>query len=252
MIYIPELIGDTIDRMRAFGDYSTVSKSGKVYTITATNTLRENEWLVLLTNPTTAFPYTFPITFTEELDALLEASNVIGQYQAKNVTAHSFQVTSEINIPEYGSWKSIEPYYLFGHRMEINQRLLAKDKDSVYKFQKYPLIALKLPIVETVEEYVHDVSLNLAILWYTDKNYTAKQRYDNIIHPKLMPLYYDFMEAIQEGIMMGLGRPEHQKVDRLFWGITENEGNAKYIFNDPLDAIEIIDLKLKILDSQCN
>jgi hypothetical protein len=252
MIYIPELIGEAVDRMRKSGDYTNATASGKTYTITAKNDLRENEWIILLATAGIGFEYVFPIIFTDELEELLTDANVIGQFRATNVTSTTFQITSTELLPAVGSWKSLEPFYLFGHRLEIANRLTEKDKDSIYKYQKYPLIALRLPIIESVDQYIHDVSLNVVILWYTDKSYTAKQRYDNVIHPKLMPLYFDFMDSIQQSdSIMTLGRPEHDKVDRLFWGISENEGNAKYIFNDPLDAVEIINLKLSILDSKC-
>jgi hypothetical protein len=39
-------------------------------------------------------------------------------------------------------------------------------------------------------------------------------------------------------------RPTHVKIDRPFWGTEGKEGNTAYIFDDPLDAIEILDLKI--------
>jgi hypothetical protein len=253
MIYVPELIGETVDRMRKFGDYYSATASGTTWTISAKNTLRENEWIVLLNAISLGFEYFFPIVFTDELEELLTSPDVIGQYRVKNVTPTSFQVVSQTTIPSVGSWKSLEPFYLFGHRLEIANRLLEKDKDSVYKYQKYPLIALRMPFTESVSnDQIHDVDLNIVILWYTDKSYTAKKRYDNIVHPYLIPLYFDFLAAIQSTeTIMTLGVPEHDKVDRLFWGISQTEGNTKYIFNDPLDAIELINLKLSILNSNC-
>lgn len=253
MIYVPELIGETVDRMRKFGDYSSATSSGTTWTITAKNELRENEWVVILNQINLGFEYFFPIVFTDDLEELLTDPDVVGQYRVKNVTANSFQVVSSVSIPAAGSWKSLEPFYLFGHRLEIANRLLEKDKDLVYKYQKYPLIALRMPIIESVSsDAIHEVLLNIVILWYTNKSYTAKQRYDNIVHPKLIPLYFDFLDAIQSTeTIMTLGIPEHDKVDRLFWGITESEGNTRYIFNDPLDAIELINLKLSILNSNC-
>jgi len=253
MIYIPELIGEIVDRMRPYGNYDSATRSGNTYTMHAVNTLREGEWVVLLNQPDQGFPYTFPIIFTDEMDVYLDDARVQGQFQAINVTATQFSVVSLTTIVIEGSYKSLEPFYLFGHRLEIANRLLAKDKDAIYQYQKYPLVALRLPITENVDQYIHDVRLNIAILWFTDKTYTAKERYDNVIHPKLMPLYYEFFEQVDKSAgIMNMGRPVHQKVDRLFWGISESEGNTKYIFNDPLDAVEIIDLELKILDSQCN
>jgi hypothetical protein len=67
-----------------------------------------------------------------------------------------------------------------------------------------------------------------------------------------MPLYFDFLEKIQDsGEVMSLGRPEHDKTDRLFYGIDALEGNESYIFNDPLDGIELTNLNLKLIDKNC-
>ena len=141
---------------------------------------------------------------------------------------------------------------MFGHRREISNRLLMKDKDNVFKYQKYPLFALKLPIIQNVVEDVHDVSLNIAILEFTNKNYRAQDRYNNVIDTILRPLYNEFLLKVQDSFeLMNAGPPDHQKVDRLFYGINALEGNEAYIFNDPLDGIELIDLELKLLNDNC-
>ena len=255
MIYIPEVIGRVIDSMRESGDYPNWTNVGNTYTINASNTLNENEWILILDTGLElfAFEYSFPIIFTDDLDALLLDAQVFGMFRAKNVTSNSFDIVSETDPPANGGYKSLEPFYMFGHRLEISNRLLEKDKDKIYKYQKYPLFALRLPIIENITfDNIHDVELNIAILEFTDKNYIAPDRYTNVIHPVLMPLYFEFLEALQESDeIMTLGRPEHQKVDRLFWGISETEGNRRYIFNDPLDAVEMLDLNIKIIDNNC-
>ncbi len=143
-------------------------------------------------------------------------------------------------------------YYMYGHRQEIANRLTMKDKDSVYKYQKYPLVALRLPVTEKTNDDIHEFELNIAILAFTDKSYIADKRYEMVFKPVLYPLYREFLDAlaVHPGMML-TGIPEHDKVDRLFWGVSENEGNSKYLFNDPLDAIELINLKLTVLNSNC-
>lgn len=141
-----------------------------------------------------------------------------------------------------------QPYYLYGHRIEIANRLLEKDKDIYFKDQKYPLIALRMDIPEQVDGDVIHYTLNIAILAKTEKNYHSEERYEKVVVPILLPLYEEFMKRLRyAGIFMWTGNlknPPHTKIDRLFWGITSSEGNTKYIFNDPLDGIEIVDLKL--------
>lgn len=149
----------------------------------------------------------------------------------------------------------LKPFYMYGHRLEISNRLLDKDKDMVYKYQKYPLIALRMDFPERVVDGMWQYTLNLAILTYTEKNYNAEERYTNVFKPVLYPLYERFLKVVREsGLFTWPGDQEyipHTKYDRPFWGISEREGNSKNIFNDPLDAIELVDLKLNQRIKNC-
>ena len=140
------------------------------------------------------------------------------------------------------------PFYMYGHRLEISKRLLAKDKDKVFKYQKYPLIALRMDIAETVSNGIWSHSLNILILNYTNKGWNAEERMANIFIPVLYPIYERFMLELQNSPLFfwsgNQDYPEHTKIDRPFWGIENQEGNVRNIFNDPIDAIEIIGLKL--------
>lgn len=140
------------------------------------------------------------------------------------------------------------PYYEYGHRQDINLRLLEKDKDSVYKYQKYPLVALRLDVVEQISEGLIHYNLNIAILAFTDRNYTSVERTENVFKPILYPLYNNFLKHLRNsGIFTWpnyMTQPEHTKIDRYYWGTPGSEGNVKNIFSDPIDAIEIVDLKI--------
>jgi len=140
------------------------------------------------------------------------------------------------------------PFYMYGHRLEISRELLKKNQDKTYKYQKYPLIALRMDISEPYSEGITELSLNIAILCFTDKNWNAEDRMTNVFKPVLYPLYERFMKELRtSGLFYWQGSelPDHTKIDRPYWGIESTEGNTKNIFNDPLDAIEIVDLKLK-------
>lgn len=140
------------------------------------------------------------------------------------------------------------PYYEFGHRLEIANLLLKKDTNSTKKYEKYPLIALRLPTAETIADEMAGQGLNIVIVTLTKKDYTTAQRYEKVFKPILYPLYYRFFDALRASgkfTWKEYGKmPQHTKTDKPFWGVTGNEGNAKYIFNDPLDAIEITNLKI--------
>ena len=92
----------------------------------------------------------------------------------------------------------------------------------------------------------------MAVFGFTDKNFTSVERYENVIKPILHPIYERLLVALRNSSYIGgLGVLPHKRVDRLFWGTETKEGNVKYLLSDPLDAIELIDLKLNILDLNC-
>ena len=148
------------------------------------------------------------------------------------------------------------PFFMAGHPLEIAQRLTDKDKDKVYKYQKYPLIALRMDIQESVSKGIWSYSLNILILNYTDKKWNAEQRMEKIFKPVLYPIYERFMGELRNSNLFfwpgNQDYPEHTKVDRPFWGTeSQQQGNVKNIFNDPIDAIEIIGLKLNQRVKNC-
>jgi hypothetical protein len=140
------------------------------------------------------------------------------------------------------------PGFLPGHLIEIRNRLIAKEKDPVNKFLKYPCVALRLDIPELVRGDVVDYRLNIAILTYTNRNWSAEEREENVFVPILHPLYGLFMKSIKNSGLFqwqGLQKyPEHTKVDRYYWGTEGPQGNSAAMFADPLDAVEMLDLKL--------
>lgn len=139
------------------------------------------------------------------------------------------------------------PYYIYGHRREISNRLTEMTDDKVRKYKKYPLIALKLDIEEDYRAGLLFVNLNIAILDKTEKNYNAEERKELVFKPVLYPLYEKFMDALTNTSLFywtGNKRPDHKKIDRYYWGTQDAEGNIKALFNDPLDAVEIVNLKL--------
>ncbi len=142
--------------------------------------------------------------------------------------------------------------------MEINQRLTEKAKDGQYKFKRYPLIALREDIEEGMEDLVH-YKLNIAILAFTDKNYTTAQRREHVFKPILIPLYDEFLRQLKlSGLFLWPGSgtgtlkiPTHKKYNRYFWGTSSTNGNVANIFTDPLDAIEIIGLEVNRNVGRC-
>lgn len=147
------------------------------------------------------------------------------------------------------------PYYMYGHKLVIANELKEKESDKVEKFRKYPLVALRLDSAADVEEGIIHYNLNIGFFHYTEQGYTAKQRFDLVINDILMQMYRNFFPALKDsGKFHWTGAqnyPPHTKIDRPFWGVEQENGNAAHLFDDPLDAIEIVDLKVKSYIRDC-
>lgn len=158
-------------------------------------------------------------------------------------------LTSGVGIVDSSGYAAGMPYYMYGHRLEIANRLLEQDSDKVFKYQKYPLVALRMDIPEANADGMIEFKLNIALIMSTGQNWYAPERYVKVFKPILYPMYRSFLKQLKKsGKFTWEGdqtRPEHTKLDRPYWGVTANEGNTASIFNDPLDAIEMIDLKIR-------
>lgn len=146
-----------------------------------------------------------------------------------------------------------EPFYMYGHPLEIINILAKKDTNDVHKFNKYPLIALFQDFTETmganqaIPSAVQD--LNIVIAMNTLPDYTAENRYDNTFRTVLYPLYDLLIKHIVKSkwfLNVDPGLVPHNKTDRLYWGRTGLYGNEGNIFNDYIDAIEIESLSLEL------
>ena len=146
------------------------------------------------------------------------------------------------NAKGYGA-----PYYMFGHRREISNRVSNKTKDSIAKFQKFPLIALRLDIKEQHDKTAVKMFLNIAIITNTSAGLNAEQRLEQVFKPILYPLYKNFLAKIKvykNFLILDSFEPTHEKYDRMFWGKAAEEGNLENLFAEPIDAIELINLEV--------
>ena len=146
-----------------------------------------------------------------------------------------------------------EPFYMYGHPLEIIDTLAKKDKHDTHKFNKYPLIALFQDFTETMGEHQATQSavndMNIVICMNTSPDYTAEDRYTNTFKTVLYPLYDLLIKHILKSKWfrnIDPGLVPHQKIDRLFWGRSGLYGNESNIFNDYIDAIEIQNLALEL------
>jgi hypothetical protein len=111
------------------------------------------------------------------------------------------------------------------------------------------LIALRLDTPKKTINGIVEHNLNIAIIEETKRNLNAEERLEQVFIPILYPLYERFFEELRNsGLFMwpnDQDKPEHVSIDRFYYGVTQGSGNVENVFADPLDAIEIIDLKLR-------
>jgi hypothetical protein len=157
-------------------------------------------------------------------------------------------------LPYVDNDSNLSPYYMYGHRMEIASRLTEKTK-GVNKNKRYPLIALKMDTAEKARGDERDFNLNIVIATLSDVKSTADHRMTNTFRPVLYPLYELFLKQFRNSGLFfwegDLSYPQHTKIDRPFWGTEAKEGNLKNIFDDPIDAIELVDLQFSMKKKGC-
>lgn len=141
------------------------------------------------------------------------------------------------------------PFYMFGHVTEVAKRLAQMGQDPVFKYQKFPLVALRLDIVErTNSDNMWEYNLNILLATNSSKTDYAEERYGKTFKPILYPMYESLMRNLRRvGLFTWKGDmdyPMHTKIDRPYWGVPSAYGNTANILGDSIDAIEIIDLKL--------
>ncbi|MFO7257772.1 MAG: hypothetical protein DIU61_008760 [Bacteroidota bacterium] len=173
------------------------------------------------------------------------------------MSAHSPYVVELIGevVNSMRDYPDGEPYYIYDHPMAINQRLIQMSQSIEKKHKRFPLVALRMDFPEEVRGGVLHLNLNLAILDYTSKDYWMEDRYEHVFKPILYPLYDLFIDRLKTSGKFfwpsDQDSPPHIKIDRPYYGTPGNQGNVKNIFTDPLDGIEILNLKINTNLKQC-
>lgn len=218
--YIVDMFDEIVDNMRHTGTVTSFSESSGTYTITSTNTMHEG-WHVTI----------------DSVD-----------YKISDVSSTGFTITGETGVDlTNASWKSLEPYYDYGHPISILSKLTTKDGGKYKKWQKYPLIMLLQDIQESHSNdlnFGYSFPASIVLLATTDKNYTEQERYENVFKSVLYPLYESLVHEVKYYQFFDFetesnGIPTYNKWDRVNWGTNTLFGNTATILNDYLDGIEM-------------
>lgn len=178
--------------------------------------------------------------------AVKDIGTVVAAMREKWITADNSYLTSDSDIVTADGGAA--PFYTYGHRLEIARGLVEKGKDMVNKFKKYPLIALNMPFPEVKVNGIVQLTLNIGIITSTGKNLRTSKRFDEAFTKTLIPLYELFFEELRNSGLFfwpdHQSMPPHTEFKRPYWGTEFSEGSERNIFDDPIDAIEITDLKI--------
>jgi len=149
-------------------------------------------------------------------------------------------------------------YFDFGHYKEVLRQMEWKDQSVTMKEQKFPMIWLVMDFDESMGEnpanYAKISTINFLLMNSTKPEWTMAERRDNNYLPILYPMLAEFIKQISLSVELGM-RPEAQlkytKTDRPYWGLELGGSNEKNFFNDYLDAIQLRNMNLNIVNKLC-
>lgn len=146
--------------------------------------------------------------------------------------------------------------YVFGSGQYVKERLSELSQVPTGNEMKFPLIALMAPFVEerNSPDYHSSASLNLLIACSTCQQWSNEQRLQTSFRNILRPIYNRLMEALRED-----GRIDFGYDDVIPHKYTENYSYGRYgaytgtgdAVGEPIDAIDITDLKIIIKKQTC-
>jgi hypothetical protein len=230
--YFVDVFSDIVDAMRATGTITGSNEVSGTYTLISDNSFNAYESVKI-----------------NDVDYLITSATST-QFIIQAVTGLDF--TGE-------SWQALAPYYIYGHYLEITNRLDLKSRRAVDKFRIWPLIVLILDLKEKHDESVNYIysldSISLYIVTPTpDKTATSPTRKETVFEPILYPLYWDLIEKIKESKAVSTPKNllEHEKYDRYGWGNETAYGNEGLVFNEFLDAIQINTSDIKVYRNTIN
>ena len=146
--------------------------------------------------------------------------------------------------------------YVFGNTQYIKSYLDEMSKGRFGADEKLPLIALFTPVVEdrSNPDYHAFVKVNILIACKTNRDWNNEQRRDLSFANVLRPIYDRFIEELRADGRLDFGYKEN-----IRHSYSENYSYGKYgaftstgdEVSEPIDAIDIRNLELKITHQNC-
>lgn len=146
--------------------------------------------------------------------------------------------------------------YVFGNTQYIKTYLDEMSKGQYGTDEKLPLIALFTPVVEdrTNPGYHSIVKINILIACKTNRDWNNEQRRELSFDNVLVPIYNRFIKELKADRRFDFGYKEN-----IRHSYSENYSYGKYgaftstgdEVSEPIDAIDIRNLELKITHQNC-
>lgn len=144
------------------------------------------------------------------------------------------------------SFDTTPVYYMYGHPMEINNRLVELSGSPTEGHKKFPLIILftDITIDRSLIGFYGSVSLRMLIANFTLPEYISEQRTEINFKPILHPIKKELINQIDRHARFTYeDELTYKETDMYYYG---SQINNKNVFSDRIDAIELRDINLNI------
>lgn len=209
-VAIVDIFENIVSTIRHTGVINVLDISGGLATITANNTFKKGDLVTINTN----------------------------YYLIVSANDSQFVVKDDGNLNVSDNWQANAPYFMYGHGIEIANRLNEIDKASgLLKFRKYPLITLILDLEERYDnrKYYCNIKPLLLVLNITQHSIDTPERYEYNFKPIIYPLFNQLIKAVDQSGYF-LSDYTYTATDRPLLG-SYREG--KNILNDFIDGREV-------------
>ena len=157
-----------------------------------------------------------------------------------------------------GGWKTIscpKINYTFGNAQYVKDRLDILSK-PVADIMKFPLIALFCPFNEqrNSPDYYTKAKVRILIACASSKEWSNEQRLNTSFVNILRPIYNRFIEALREDGRFDFGYDEqvsHEYSENYSYGRYGAFTSTGEEVSEPIDAINISNLELKVKNPNC-
>lgn len=145
--------------------------------------------------------------------------------------------------------------YVFGNAQYVKERLDELSRTPVGNEMKFPLIALWCPFNEqrNTVEYYTKAKVRMLIAFSTMQQWSNEQRLQTSFQNILRPIYRAFLEALQDDGRFDFGYdvPMHEYSENYSYGRYGALTSTGEQVSEPIDAIDIKNLELKVKQPNC-